>query len=123
MSLGTNILAKRKEKNMTQENLADRLGVSRQTVSDWERDIKKPETQNLIDLAKLLGASLDWLCADDLTISEAASKKPTDETEEFSGSSSDGRTLKIAPVMLKFAEKLKDITADVYFSEDKEEGQ
>ena len=70
MSLGNNIFIKRKENGMTQEDLADRLGVSRQAVSDWERDVKKPETQNLIDLAKLLGASIDWLCADELADSE-----------------------------------------------------
>ena len=70
MSLGNNIHIKRKETGITQEDLANRLGVSRQAVSDWERDVKKPETQNLINLAKLLDASLDWLCADELVVAE-----------------------------------------------------
>ena len=98
MSLGNNIHIKRKETGITQEDLANRLGVSRQAVSDWERDVKKPETQNLINLAKLLDASLDWLCAD-------------------------GKALKIAPALLEFARRADEITADIYISKDKEDLQ
>lgn len=123
MSLGKNILTKRKEKNMTQEKLADCLGVSRQAVSDWERGIKKPETQNLIDLTNLLGTSLDWLCADELSDSKEALGKLVSENDKLPKSKTDGKVLKIAPVMLDFAEKLTDINAAIYIQEDKEDGQ
>lgn len=122
MSLGNNIFMKRKENGMTQEDLADRLGVSRQAVSDWERDVKKPETQNLIDLAKLLGASIDWLCADELADSETP-REEMPVNEEQPESKRDGRVLKIAPALLEFARRVDEITAGMYISEDKEDGQ
>ena len=108
---------------MTQEDLADRLGVSRQAVSDWERDVKKPETQNLIDLAKLLDASIDWLCADELAGSEALREKQPVKGEKQTASRPDGRVLKIAPALLEFARRVDEITADMYISQDKEDGQ
>lgn len=123
MSLGNNIFAKRKEKGMTQEDLADRMGVSRQAVSDWERDVKKPETQNLIDLAKLLGASIDWLCANELAGSEVPREEHPVEGERQAESRQDRRVLKIAPALLEFAKRVDEITADMYISEEKEEGQ
>ena len=123
MSLGNNIFAKRKENGMTQEDIADRLGVSRQAVSDWERDVKKPETQNLIDLAKLLGASIDWLCADELAGSEKQREEQPVEGEKQTKNRPDGRVLKIAPALLEFAKRVDEITADMYISEDKEAGQ
>ena len=44
---------------MTQEFVADRLGVSRQAVSKWENGISDPSTSNLIALAKLYGVSVE----------------------------------------------------------------
>lgn len=123
MSLGNNILIKRKENGMTQEDLADHLNVSRQAVSDWERDVKKPETQNLIDLAKLLGASIDWLCADELSDSETRNEETLAKSEEQSEAQPDGRMLKIAPALLEFARRVEKITDGIYISESKEGGQ
>ncbi len=51
----------RKEHGYSQEELADRLGVSRQAVSKWERAEASPDTDNLICLAKLYKTSLDEL--------------------------------------------------------------
>ena len=51
----------RKEKNLTQEALAEQLGISRQAVSKWERAEASPDTDNLILLARLYGVSLDEL--------------------------------------------------------------
>ena len=48
MSLGANIRQKREERKLTQEQLADKLGVTFQAVSSWERDEYKPDTDNLI---------------------------------------------------------------------------
>lgn len=51
----------RKKHNLSQEELAERLGVSRQAVSKWERSEASPDTDNLISLAKIYGLSLDEL--------------------------------------------------------------
>ena len=51
----------RKEKGLSQEELAEKLGVSRQAVSKWERSEASPDTDNLIALAKIYDLSLDEL--------------------------------------------------------------
>lgn len=51
----------RKENGYSQEMLADKLGISRQAVSKWERAEASPDTDNLIALARLYGMSLDEL--------------------------------------------------------------
>jgi len=49
MSIGTNIKQFREERNLTQEMTAEKLGITYQAVSSWERDEYKPETDNLIN--------------------------------------------------------------------------
>ena len=51
----------RKSMGISQEELASRIGVSRQAVSKWERAEASPDTDNLIELAKVYGVSLDVL--------------------------------------------------------------
>lgn len=51
----------RKEKGLSQEDLAASLGVSRQAVSKWERGESAPELENLMALAELYGCTLDHL--------------------------------------------------------------
>ncbi len=61
MTLGQRLTALRKEKQWTQEELAELLQVSRQAVSRWERDAALPETNKLLALKALYGCSLDAL--------------------------------------------------------------
>ncbi|MCI8633267.1 MAG: helix-turn-helix transcriptional regulator [Lachnospiraceae bacterium] len=61
MTLGKKIQKLRKEKNWTQEELAERLGVSSQAVSKWETDISSPDILLLRPLAELMGISVDYL--------------------------------------------------------------
>ena len=58
MTLGEKLSKLRKEYNYTQEQLADILGVSRQSISKWESDIAYPETEKLIELGKLFECSI-----------------------------------------------------------------
>lgn len=53
MSLGERIQMLRKEKKMSQNDLAEKLDVSRQSVSKWETDTAKPELTKLILMAEL----------------------------------------------------------------------
>ena len=59
----------RKVHNLSQEELASKLGVSRQAVSKWERSESSPDTDNLIQLASLYNISLDELLNGDEAIS------------------------------------------------------
>ncbi len=67
MTLGEKLSKLRKEYNYTQEQLADILGVSRQSISKWESDIAYPETDKLIKMGKLFECSMDYLLNDDIT--------------------------------------------------------
>ena len=61
MTLGERILHYRKCAGLSQEMLAERLGVSRQAVSKWELDDALPDTDKLVPLARALGVSVDEL--------------------------------------------------------------
>ena len=62
MTLGERILKYRKKAGISQEELADRLNVTRQSISLWETDQTVPSLDNLITIAELFGISLDELC-------------------------------------------------------------
>jgi len=67
MSLGENLQFLRKRENMTQEQLAETLEVSRQSVSKWESDNTYPETDKLLQLAELFHCTLDDLMRKDIS--------------------------------------------------------
>ncbi len=64
VSLGEAIKANRLRCQMTQEFVAETIGVSRQAVSKWESGASDPSTSNLIALAKLFGISPEELLRD-----------------------------------------------------------
>lgn len=60
MSFGQNLQFLRKMGNgMTQEELAEKLGVSRQTVSKWELDAGYPEMEKVLELCNLFSCTMD----------------------------------------------------------------
>lgn len=69
----------RKKNSLSQEELADKLGVSRQAVSKWERAEASPDTDNLIALARLYGVSLDEL------VGNSPSESSFEDAEEPAG--------------------------------------
>ncbi len=62
-----NLSRLRREAGYTQESLAEAMGVSRQAVSKWESAQAMPEAATLVDLADLLGCTLDQLMREELT--------------------------------------------------------
>ena len=86
MSFGQNIQFLRKmHKGMTQEELAEKMGVSRQTVSKWELDATYPEIDKVVELCKLFSCSMDKLVREDISmINEAYSNIRVKEVESFS---------------------------------------
>ena len=91
----------RKENGYSQEELAEKLGISRQAVSKWERAESSPDTDNLIVLARLYHISLDDLLNDNETDQEirdrVQDKRLSDEKEADTVTLTDdeGQTLKI----------------------------
>lgn len=66
MTLGRKIQHLRKEKNLSQELLAEQLAVSRQAISKWELGASTPETDKIIHLSKIFMVSTDYLLHDDV---------------------------------------------------------
>ena len=65
MKIGSNIAALRKEKGITQEELANALGVSAQAVSKWENNSSCPDVSLLTDIADYFGVTVDALLRSD----------------------------------------------------------
>lgn len=61
IELANRLIELRKEKGLSQEELANKLNISRQAISKWERGESSPDTDNLIELAKIYNISLDEL--------------------------------------------------------------
>lgn len=76
MTFGEKIYKLRKENGLSQEDLADKLKVSRQSISKWETDCGYPETEKIIKLAKIFNVTIDYLLVEDNTsISENKERK------------------------------------------------
>lgn len=75
MTIGQRIAQKRKEQNLSQEALGERLGVSRQAIYKWESDAALPEIDKLITLSRLFCVTVGWL----LGVEEAAAPPTTPE--------------------------------------------
>ena len=75
------LLQYRKLHNLSQEELAEKIGVSRQAVSKWERAEASPDTDNLILLAEVYGVTLDELLQgeDEPAIKDNSEKAEPDE--------------------------------------------
>ena len=60
-SIGERIYDLRNRNNMSQGNLADKLDVSRQTISKWENNMCLPEAEKLLQLSEIFGVSTDYI--------------------------------------------------------------
>ena len=67
MSLGKNIQYLRKMNKLKQDQLAEKMGVSRQTISRWESDEVTPELPKLVEMCSLFSCNMDELVRGDLT--------------------------------------------------------
>ncbi len=80
MSLGNHLFEARKKRGLSQEEVAGKLGVSRQTISKWETDETLPDIQQSKRLAVLYGLSLDELVEFDMDVKEI--QEAIDRTSE-----------------------------------------
>lgn len=79
IEIANRLLQYRKSSGLSQEELAEKIGVSRQAVSKWERAEASPDTDNLIILAQIYGVTLDELLQGE---SEAKAKVEASEKSE-----------------------------------------
>lgn len=94
MKTGEKIAKARKDINLTQDQLAELLEVTRQTISKWESDLAYPETAKISKLAEVLKVSCDYLLRND---------KPM--TVEVSMHSSNGYVIdwtKLCPILEEY---------------------
>ena len=70
MNLGNSLLNARKKSNLSQEDVAGKLGVSRQTISKWETGKTLPDIRQSKNLAVLYHVSLDELIVFDIELKE-----------------------------------------------------
>ena len=82
MKLGENLFQARTQKGLSQEAVAEKLGVSRQTISKWETDETLPDIRQAKKLAVLYGLTLDELIEFDADVQEIQEviNKTTEET-------------------------------------------
>ena len=69
MNFAKNLQILRKMTDMTQEKLAEKMGVSRQTISKWELGSILPEVEKLVDLCEMFNCSVDQLLKDNMDYS------------------------------------------------------
>lgn len=76
-TLGQKITALRKARGMTQEELSEAIGVTRQTISKWELDASTPDLNYLCALADLFGVTTDYLIRPDAVLETKAAPQET----------------------------------------------
>ncbi|MCI6157876.1 MAG: helix-turn-helix domain-containing protein [Peptoniphilaceae bacterium] len=78
MILADKIIELRKKNNWSQEELAAKLGVSRQAISKWESAQSIPDLERILKMSALFGVSTDTLIKDEIELSSA----PINDTED-----------------------------------------
>ena len=102
MDLGHNLFQARKKSGLSQEEVAEKLGVSRQTVSKWESDETIPDIRQSKKMAVLYGISLDELIDFDLdikVIQEAIDKSNEKIEEKINWTNAWGKKY---PILIKY---------------------
>lgn len=77
MILADKIIKERKKLGLSQEELAEKMNVSRQAVSKWEGNQSVPEIEKILQLSRLFGVTTDYLLKDEIENEESAEKSET----------------------------------------------
>ena len=100
IKLADRLVELRKEHKLSQEALAEKLGLSRQSISKWERAEASPDTDNLIALAEVYGITLDELLGNNEPKERKQETQPQSENKDSSVKQIKGKqNLKKAPLL------------------------
>ena len=83
MLLREKVIALREAKKMTQEQLAEQVGVSRQAVSKWEMGQSQPQAESILRLAGLFGVTTDELLKENVPVFELYENRGSDDSHYF----------------------------------------
>ena len=103
MILADKIINLRKQNGWSQEQLAEQLGVSRQSVSKWESGMSIPDLDKIIKIGKIFGVSTDYLLKDEI---EQLPKNATVDTPQDKGENSVYVSVEDANTYMALCEKL-----------------
>lgn len=84
MTFGEKLQLLRKQKGMSQEQLASQLTVSRQAISKWELDSSLPDTENVIKLSELFDVTIDYLLKESVVNTTECPILPPDKPKIYS---------------------------------------
>lgn len=115
MNLGNKIIKLRKRDKLSQEMLADKIGVSRQTISNWELNVTKPDTEYIKKISNVFGVSIDELLDNDI---RDIMEKKISNTEKLTNKNT--KNIKIVLVTLYFIILAGLIYIIVYYSNKKD---
>ena len=83
MTIGQKIVQLRNDASISQEQLAETLGVSRQSVSKWEMDQALPQIDKVIQLCEIFKISTDSLLQENIKIAEKSTTAGSDNTNSY----------------------------------------
>ena len=111
MNLGKKLINLRKQEKMTQEKFADFLGVTRQTISNWELNVTKPDLTQIEKISKLFHVSIDELLDNDVQniIVEKIYK-----TEKIVNKNT--KTIRVLVITIYFILLLSSIATIIYYA-------
>lgn len=81
MTIGSRISALRKQLGLSQDDVADKIGVSRQSVSKWETDTSAPDAFNLIALSEVLNTSVEYIVTGKTVEEQKVDVKPSTQPQ------------------------------------------
>lgn len=85
MSISERIRVLRKKNGLSQEQLADKLGVSRQAVSKWESETSFPDIEKIVLMSEIFDVSTDYLIKDETVVEDEESVQQNIESINVSG--------------------------------------
>lgn len=98
VEIANKLVQLRKKHGLSQEELAEKIGVSRQAVSKWERAESSPDTDNLISLAKIYNLSLDDMLNNKGAAERSYIPNEKDDTDDDMEKKSSYKLMKRMPI-------------------------